>query len=107
MRRIVPLARRSELGRISGGRVAYDHEPMSAQLPRRQFVRAAGAAVGALCIEIYARPARAAASAAAPRLLAGWVRIETDGTTTLLMNATEMGQGSTSALAQILAEELE
>ena len=39
--------------------------------------------------------------------LAGWIRIDSDGLTTLLINASEMGQGSTSGLAQILADELE
>jgi isoquinoline 1-oxidoreductase beta subunit len=39
--------------------------------------------------------------------LAGWIRIDSDGDTTLLINATEMGQGATSGLAQILADELE
>jgi isoquinoline 1-oxidoreductase beta subunit len=48
----------------------------------------------------------AASTGAAPSL-GGWIRIGTDGSVRLCSNATEMGQGSPSALAQILAEELE
>ena len=56
-------------------------------------------------------PARAVADAgtrpAASTSLALWLRIGGDGVITLLSNAVDMGQGSTSALAQIVAEELE
>ncbi|HJY41809.1 MAG TPA: molybdopterin cofactor-binding domain-containing protein, partial [Steroidobacteraceae bacterium] len=40
-------------------------------------------------------------------VIAGWIRIDPDGALCLLLNATEMGQGAKSGLAQILAEELE
>jgi isoquinoline 1-oxidoreductase subunit beta len=51
-------------------------------------------------------PLRAADGAVA-EVIAGWIRIDPDGNLCLLMNATEMGQGAQSGLAQILAEELE
>jgi isoquinoline 1-oxidoreductase beta subunit len=44
--------------------------------------------------------------AAIPQL-AGWVRVAIDGTVTVLVNCTELGQGATSALAQILVDELD
>src|SRR4029077_2937182 len=37
----------------------------------------------------------------------GWVRIDTAGTVELLSNTSEIGQGTGTALAQLLAEELD
>jgi isoquinoline 1-oxidoreductase beta subunit len=73
---------------------------------RREFMRIAlvggsGLAVG--------WPAAAAPAEDSPRPapLALWVLIGADDTVTLQSNATEIGQGSQSGLAQILSEELE
>jgi isoquinoline 1-oxidoreductase subunit beta len=44
--------------------------------------------------------------AAVPGTLNTWLQIATDNTVTLTIGASEMGQGSLSALAQILAEDL-
>jgi CO/xanthine dehydrogenase Mo-binding subunit len=46
------------------------------------------------------------ADLAANRLLSRWVTIETDGTVTLRAGKVEIGQGITTALAQILADQL-
>ena len=79
---------------------------MDRKLSRRRFLQASGAAGGAVLIAIHA-PRLWAADAATPQTIAGWVRIDAETGITLLVNATEMGQGATSGLAQILAEELE
>src|SRR5262245_12542726 len=77
-------------------------------LTRREYLKVSAAVGGALVVGFGADPARATAGATpAATALAGWVRIDKSGAVTLLTNATELGQGSPSALAQILAEELE
>jgi len=78
---------------------------MSTKLSRRSFLHAAGLAGGILLIDVRV-PVRAADGGVAD-MIAGWIRIDPDSNLTLLMNATEMGQGAQSGLAQILAEELE
>jgi len=74
----------------------------------RRQVLVAGPAAG-LCVALS--PWRSAIGAVSPTVsrvgVAGWIRIGTDGSVCVYSNASEMGQGSPSALAQILAEELE
>jgi isoquinoline 1-oxidoreductase subunit beta len=79
--------------------------PMATNLSRRSFLQSAAAAGGVLLVDI--RMPLSAADGSVSDLIAGWIRIDPDGNLTLLMNATEMGQGAQSGLAQILAEELE
>jgi isoquinoline 1-oxidoreductase beta subunit len=78
---------------------------MSMKLSRRSFLHSAGLAGGILLLDIRA-PLRAADGSVA-EVIAGWIRIDPDGALCLLVNATEMGQGAKSGLAQILAEELD
>ncbi|HEY7639278.1 MAG TPA: molybdopterin cofactor-binding domain-containing protein [Steroidobacteraceae bacterium] len=78
---------------------------MSTPLSRRTFLQSAALAGGVLLIDIRA-PLRAADGSVSD-VIAGWIRIDPDGALCLLVNATEMGQGAKSGLAQILAEELE
>jgi len=78
---------------------------MSTPLSRRAFLRSAGLAGGLLLLDI--RVPLQAADGSVAEIIAGWIRIDPDGALCLLMNATEMGQGAKSGLAQILAEELE
>jgi isoquinoline 1-oxidoreductase beta subunit len=78
---------------------------MATNLSRRSFLQSAAAAGGVLLVDI--RMPLHAADGTASELIAGWIRIDPDGNLCLLMNATEMGQGAQSGLAQILAEELE
>jgi isoquinoline 1-oxidoreductase beta subunit len=78
---------------------------MSTPLSRRTFLQSVGLAGGVLLIDIRA-PLRAA-DGSVTEVIAGWIRIDPDGALCLLVNATEMGQGAKSGLAQILAEELE
>jgi isoquinoline 1-oxidoreductase beta subunit len=77
---------------------------MSTKLSRRAFLHSAAVAGGILLVDIRV-PLRAA-DGNVNEIIAGWIRIDVDGNLTLLMNATEMGQGAQSGLAQILAEEL-
>jgi len=75
------------------------------KLSRRSFLHSASLAGGILLLDIRA-PLRAD-DGAVTEVIAGWIRIDPDGALCLLVNATEMGQGAKSGLAQILAEELE
>jgi isoquinoline 1-oxidoreductase subunit beta len=75
------------------------------QWTRRQVLAAAPAA--GLCVALLPWHSARDAEAVPTGSLGGWIRIGADGSVCLCSNATEMGQGSPSALAQILAEELE
>ncbi|MFN7939640.1 MAG: molybdopterin cofactor-binding domain-containing protein [Bryobacteraceae bacterium] len=76
-----------------------------ATLDRRGFLsRAAGGLVLAFGLPELSRVAEA--STAVPGLVTAWLRIGADESVTLTVGASEMGQGSFSTLAQILAEEL-
>jgi isoquinoline 1-oxidoreductase subunit beta len=78
---------------------------MSIKLSRRSFLHSAGLAGGILLLDI--RAPLHAEDGSVTDVIAGWIRIDPDGALCLLVNATEMGQGAKSGLAQILAEELE
>jgi isoquinoline 1-oxidoreductase beta subunit len=53
------------------------------------------------------RDAKAAVARPGTTLLANWVRISSDGTITVLVPHADMGQGAFTALAMVLAEELD
>ena len=72
---------------------------------RRDVLLTAG--LGGLCIGLRGSHSGAADRGEVTDVLAGWVRIAPDDTVTLRSNACEMGQGAPSALAQILADELD
>lgn len=78
-------------------------------LSRREFLRA-GALTGAglvIAIHLPAPLRAAAAKADAGRLEPNaYLRVAPDGTVTVLIARTEMGQGSSTALAMLVAEEL-
>jgi isoquinoline 1-oxidoreductase beta subunit len=76
---------------------------MSAVLNRRQFVATASAAAGAFVVGF---PTQAAAQGAAPEITA-WVVIQPDDKVIIRIARSEMGQGSLTGLAQLVAEELE
>src|SRR5437773_1864340 len=78
---------------------------MTSSVTRREFVETTTGLVIA-----FALPWRANAppgTSAAPFTPNAWVRIGTDGIVTLTLDKSEMGQGSQTGLAMILAEELE
>src|SRR5437899_11150048 len=80
---------------------------MRSTLTRRNFVKTgAGLVIGFYLPPrlVVASPPRRAEAPFAPN---AWVRVGTDGIVTLTVDKSEMGQGSQTGLAMILAEELE
>jgi nicotinate dehydrogenase subunit B len=80
------------------------------KLTRRQF----GKAVGALALTFTLAPRSAVAQAPKlpgslnnNRMLDAWLRINADGSAIIFSGKVELGQGITTALAQIAAEELD
>jgi isoquinoline 1-oxidoreductase beta subunit len=74
---------------------------------RRAFIKHA-AASGLLVAFGDAFAAKADTHATpAPAVVNGWIRVAPDGAVTLLSNCSEIGQGTGTALAQILANELD
>lgn len=84
---------------------------------RRRFLSAGGYIALAFSIPVSDLSAQATASAPARprlpgnlnnhRLLKSWLRINADGTVTLLVGKVELGQGILTAVAQICADELD
>ncbi len=77
---------------------------MSSTISRREFVET----TAGLVLSFYL-PGRAVAAPATSDPFApnAWLGIDTDGIVTLTVDKSEMGQGSQTGLAQILADELE
>src|SRR5436309_10306687 len=76
-----------------------------ARITRREFVQTgAGLVIG---FYLPPRLVGAARRAEAPFAPNAWARVGTDGIVTLTVDKSEMGQGSQTGLAMILAEELE
>ena len=80
-------------------------------LSRRDFVRVGVATGAGLTIAVHlsgcAPRGKESTAAEAPFHPNAWVRVGTDGIVTLVVDRSEMGQGVTTALPQILAEELD
>ena len=83
---------------------------------RRDFLTALAAggvllAIGPVSSAAMAdAPAAGAAPAPAPAPAPqppGWVRIAPDGSVTILSNTSELGQGTGTAIAQVLADEMD
>jgi len=76
---------------------------------RREFLKVGALAGGGLVVAVHlpapvdAAPAKGAADLA-PN---AWLRVATDGTVTVMIARSELGQGSSTALAMLVAEELE
>src|SRR5712672_2087001 len=85
-------------------------EPSSIALNRRSFIKAGAALAGSLIID-FAIPlgeCPAFAQAAPPPFAPNaFIRIDRQGVVTLVMPMVEMGQGVYTAMAMLLAEELE
>jgi isoquinoline 1-oxidoreductase beta subunit len=78
-------------------------------LDRRDFLKIGGAAAGGLLVGFHLPERRALAGdrAAGPFAPNAFVRISPDGAVTVLVNKSEMGQGVHTALAMLVAEELD
>ena len=79
---------------------------MSTRTSRREFIQTSAS----LVLSFYLPPRSAAARAptgAADFAPNAWLRVGSDGIVTLTVDKSEMGQGSQTGLAMILAEELE
>jgi isoquinoline 1-oxidoreductase beta subunit len=75
-------------------------------LSRRAFMRGGAAAAGSLVVGFHIPIANAASAAVAPEVNA-WVVIKPDDTVVVRIARSEMGQGTLTGLAQLVAEELE
>src|SRR5205814_9696805 len=75
------------------------------RITRREFVQTSAGLV--ISFYLPGRPVAARAPTAAPFAPNASLRIGTDGIITLTLDKSEMGQGSQTGLAMILAEELE
>jgi isoquinoline 1-oxidoreductase beta subunit len=72
---------------------------------RKNFLRIVGVAGSGLALGLEMAPASAAAAKDfAP---VAWVRMSTDGTTTVIINQSEMGQAITTGLSMLVADELD
>src|SRR6266513_2357894 len=81
---------------------------MTTTISRRQFLKASGAIGGGLALE-FSLPVAALAQpalAAAPEVT-HWIVIYPDDRIVIRVARSEMGQGSLTGLAQLVAEELE
>ena len=80
---------------------------MRISLDRREFLKSAGAAGAVLTLAIGAPKLARAAAANGPVSPSAFLRIDEDGTVTVISNKAEMGQGIFTAHAMLIAEELD
>lgn len=78
---------------------------MSVQISRRSFLKTAAAGAAALVVGIDARGTLAAGRG--ETVVNPFVRIDRDGTVTVIAKHFEMGQGTTTGLTTLVAEELD
>jgi isoquinoline 1-oxidoreductase beta subunit len=79
-----------------------------AGVSRRDFLKTGSAALGGLLVGFHLPGRTAAAQApATAAVLNAWIHIGTDDVVTLFVHKAEMGQGTTTSLPMLLAEELE
>jgi nicotinate dehydrogenase subunit B len=104
---------------VHGGRIAPATPASSAAggrlpLDRREFLKAGGALVVGFSLGASARVARAQDAARGatagppdPKSVDTWLAIHADNTATLYIGFVELGQGTTTALPQVAADELD
>jgi isoquinoline 1-oxidoreductase beta subunit len=76
-------------------------------LSRRDFLKAAGAVSGSFLLGFWLPEARAATTVATQSGSNAWVQIDPDNRITILCARSEMGQGVSTAMPMLVAEELE
>jgi isoquinoline 1-oxidoreductase beta subunit len=86
---------------------APDRSPSTIRLSRRTFVQAASAAGGGLMLSLSLPCASREAAAADSFAPNAFIRIGGDGPIVLTMPYVEMGQGTYTSIAMLIAEELE
>jgi isoquinoline 1-oxidoreductase beta subunit len=86
-------------------------QPLTSRLDRRSFLKVGAALGGGLVINLTLppalRPARGMAATTHTFAPNAFIRIDRQGSVTLVMPMVEMGQGIYTAMAMLLAEELE
>ena len=82
-------------------------DPTPAELPRRQFMVGSLLAGGGLAIGFQIPFAAQAQTAQVPPEVNAWVVVKPDETVVIRIARSEMGQGTLTGLAQLVAEELE
>jgi isoquinoline 1-oxidoreductase beta subunit len=94
----------------NSGRAGCDGQHTHTNLSRRRFLATSAAAAGGLVVGFHVPFAAAAdakkAAAATPEVNA-WVVVKPDDTVVIRIARSEMGQGTLTGLAQLVAEELE
>src|SRR5260370_16552344 len=80
---------------------------LQSRLSRRHVLEIAAAAAGALMIGAILPPTRGRAANGGASMLTAWVRISPDDTIAMMIPSAEMGQGITTSLPMLVAEELE
>ena len=90
------------------GRHLGKHERTS-DVSRRGFLEGTAGLTFALSLPgaLFARPAAALADGGAPASIGAWVTISPDGAIVMAIPASEMGQGSSTGLAMVFAEEMD
>ncbi|WP_430427314.1 molybdopterin cofactor-binding domain-containing protein [Parasphingorhabdus sp.] len=99
---------------MSDAETMADSPKKKGKWTRRAFIGAGVVAGGALVIGVAVRPGNPTddlspllASGAGEQLLNAWVKIGTDNVVTAIIPHVEMGQGAFTALAQMLADEMD
>jgi isoquinoline 1-oxidoreductase beta subunit len=80
---------------------------MTISLSRREFLKVASAVGGGLALEFWFPVASAAADGAAATEVNAWIVIHPDDRVVIRVARSEMGQGTYTALAQLVSEELD
>ncbi len=80
---------------------------MKLHLSRREFLEAGSASAVALAVGFHLPLAGAQAASAAATRVNAWLTINADNTVTIVSPCVEMGQGSSTAVPMLIAEELE
>ncbi|MDP3700077.1 MAG: molybdopterin-dependent oxidoreductase [Hylemonella sp.] len=81
-----------------------NHPVLNPELSRRGFLATTSAAAGGLMVSFHVPMAQAAGT---PPEINAWVVIKPDDTVVIRIARSEMGQGTMTGLAQLVAEELE
>jgi isoquinoline 1-oxidoreductase beta subunit len=81
--------------------------PIGATLTRREFLVSSAAAAGGLAVGFHIPFAYAATADAEVAEINAWVVVKPDDTVVIRIARSEMGQGTLTGLAQLVAEELE